>query len=205
MSSSASVVDRERDRVAERRPPRQQAERVDAVRGRVVGRSVPDHPNRGRAARMDLRRDASEHRIALEEAEERVRLLADLLEEPRARLDRARGQRELSRRHARALRRALARSRARRSRPRTSAGSPIADPPEGGSRSTRAGTSVAAPIASSNGTPSEWRLRTASIIVSVLPASAPVEPRATPSLDLDVEVAEAIRTVVEPGAGRRHR
>ena len=37
--------------------------------------------------------------------------------------------------------------------------------------------------------------------MSVLPASAPVEPRATPLLDLDIEVAEPIRTVIEPGAG----
>ena len=37
--------------------------------------------------------------------------------------------------------------------------------------------------------------------MSVLPASAPVEPRATPFVDLDIEVAEPIRTVIEPGAG----
>ncbi|TML70359.1 MAG: hypothetical protein E6G14_05235, partial [Actinobacteria bacterium] len=38
----AVVVDGERDRVAQRRPARNQPERVDAVRGGVVGRAVAD-------------------------------------------------------------------------------------------------------------------------------------------------------------------
>ena len=45
----------------------------------------------------------------------------------------------------------------------------------------RAGTLVAAPIASSNGIPSAWRFRTASIIVSVVPASVPSSRIGTPS------------------------
>ena len=61
-------------------------------------------------------------------------------------------------------------------------GQPDPEPPTVGRRRTRAGTSVAVPTASSSGTPSAWRFLIASIIVSVLPASAPSAPRATPSL-----------------------
>ena len=129
MSSSRAVVDGERDRVPQRRPARQQPERVDAVRGRVVRRAVTDHPDRRRACarasppatRANVGAGARARRS------ERVRLLADLGEEPRPRLARAASAAELSRRHAPALRRARARSRARRSRTTTSAGSPIAD------------------------------------------------------------------------------
>ena len=46
----------------------------------------------------------------------------------------------------------------------------------------RNGTAVAASSASASGTPRPWRSRTASIIVSELPASTPSGPLATPSL-----------------------
>ena len=62
-----------------------------------------------------------------------------------------------------------------------SAGSPTASRPTVGLRSTRAGTSVAAPTASSKDAPSACRFRTASSMVRVLPASSPSGPRATPS------------------------
>ena len=45
----------------------------------------------------------------------------------------------------------------------------------------RAGTDVAAPTASSNEMPSAWRLRTASIIVSTVPAKTPSSRIGTPS------------------------
>ena len=43
-------------------------------------------------------------------------------------------------------------------------------------------------------------MRTASIIVSVLPASAPVVAASDPVVDLDVEIAQPVRAVVEPGS-----
>ena len=61
------------------------------------------------------------------------------------------------------------------------------------SPSTRAGTAVAASTASASGTPRACRFRTASIIVSTLPASTPSGPRTAPVVHLDVEAAEASR------------
>jgi hypothetical protein len=81
-----AVIDRERDRVAQRGPTGKKPERVDAVRRRVVRRAVADHADRRRAALQDLRGDALELRAVLEEAEERLRLLPDLCEKPRAHL-----------------------------------------------------------------------------------------------------------------------
>ena len=83
----------------------------------------------------------------------------------------------VSRRQGRLLRRARARSRGcRRARPRRPA-RPGARRPRSARRAIRAGTADAAASASSSGTPSACRLRTASIIVSTLPASCPSGPR----------------------------
>ena len=81
---------------------------------------------------------------------------------------------------------------------------PDREPAHGRERAgSRAGTSVAARIASSNDAPSAWRFRTASIIVSVLPARAPLGPRATPSRISISRPPRRIRAVGETGA--RHR
>ena len=109
MSSGVRVVDGERDRVAHRRPARQQSERVDAVRGGVVGRAVPDHPHEASVAVSHDRGDARDLRVVLEQPSQRRRLLADLCEE----LGAGRGGR-LSQRHVSLLRRSSARPRARR-------------------------------------------------------------------------------------------
>ena len=77
-----AVVDGQRDRVAQRGPAGQQPERVDPVRGSVVGRAVADHPDRRRVAPPHLVGDRGERRVAVEQALERVGLLADLVEEP---------------------------------------------------------------------------------------------------------------------------
>ncbi len=80
-----AVVDGERDRVAERRPARKQAERVDAVRRGVVGRAVADHAHRRRAAVAHLGGDLREAIARRQQPSQRRGLLADLREEARAR------------------------------------------------------------------------------------------------------------------------
>ena len=89
---AGAVVDRERHRVAHRRPPGQQAEGVDAVGGRVVGRAVPDEAHDGW---LELRKLPAGRRVEpplLEEPRDRSGLLANLGAEQlaRCRLDRAR-------------------------------------------------------------------------------------------------------------------
>ena len=86
-------VDGERDRVADRRPAREQPERVDAVRRRVVRRAVADDAHerapRSRAAAATRANSAS----CVEQRRSASRLLADLREEARAaRLGRPRAQ-----------------------------------------------------------------------------------------------------------------
>ena len=78
------VVDRERDRVAHRRPRRQQAESVDAVRRRIVGRAMPDHPHEVETPARGLFGYGRVFVCVLEQPSERGRLLADLCQELRA-------------------------------------------------------------------------------------------------------------------------
>ena len=107
----------------------------------------------------------------------------------------------LRQRHALRRRRRRARSRgcrrARRGRP----GSRRRGGRRRGGRARGPGRTVAASSASASGTPSAWRFRTASIIVSALPASTPSSPRTTPSRTLDLEAAEAVGAVAHARAG----
>ena len=79
-----AVVDRQRDRVAERRPGGLEPECIDAVGRGVVRRSVADEADDVRLARCGLARDLLVLVSVLEQAPERVRLLPDLREEDRA-------------------------------------------------------------------------------------------------------------------------
>src|SRR4029079_133821 len=79
-----AVVDRQGDRVAERRPSSLDSERVDAVGRGVVGRAVADEAYQVRPAREGLARDLFVLSTVLEQPAQRVGLLADLCEERRS-------------------------------------------------------------------------------------------------------------------------
>ena len=119
------VVDGQRDRVAHRRPAREQAEGVHPVGGRVVGRAVADQPD-GRAALARDRGDPGEVRLAFEQPLERPGLLPDLRQELRP---------GLRRRQESRLPRGRARSRGRR---RRRAGRRVSPLRSGPSRKARA-------------------------------------------------------------------
>ena len=194
-----AVVDGECDRVAHRGPARAAARtrrrrtrpHCRTSRARRCGRA-------GVARRGRSPRDARDLAVVLEQPSERGRLLADLGEEPRAGLVAV-----LSRRQASHLRRASARPRARRRGRRRRQGRPGRAARGRERPSTRAGTALAASSARSSGTPTATRLRTASIIVSALPASIAVLAADDVVGDDDLDLAERVRSVAETRAGDR--
>ena len=131
-----------------------------------------------------------------EQALERGRLLSDLGEDTSR-------VRELSRRHVSPLRRAPGRSRGRRRARRCRRGCRVRAGRCRGSPRTRAGTAEAASAARSRGTPSSTRFRTASIIVSALPARTPSSRRATPSRTSTSTSPSGYVAVAEPRTGDR--
>ena len=74
-----AVVDRERDRVAQRRPAGQKAEGVDAVGGGIVGRAVAGEADQLGAAPRRLRGDRGVLVRVLEQPSQCGGLLADLV------------------------------------------------------------------------------------------------------------------------------
>ena len=187
------VVDRVQRRRGERdRQAAEPAEHVLRVARRVVGRAARGEHRVARTPAPDLRRRGGDRAVRVgQHARDGRGLLGDLVPDER-----------VSGRQGRLPRRARARSRGcRRARPRRPA-RPGARRP----RSAPAARSAPAPrrprpSASSSGTPSACRLRTASIIVSTLPASCPSGPRTTPADETSAAAGQREDAVAHRGRG----